>query len=123
MLARCASHHHRAFRAGYRGPACWTSGSVCARTRPPECGRFHTPAQFYTTFETSMGRTCIKTKGRKSRILASQIRELRERMRLNQGQFARLLGVSQQTVSDWERSERLRQIEIAMRLVTLLGAH
>ena len=52
--------------------------------------------------------------------LALQIRSLRERLKLSQGGFARHLGVSQQTVSDWERGKRLRQIEVALRLSRFL---
>lgn len=52
--------------------------------------------------------------------LAQQIRALRERLKLSQGGFARHVGVSQQTVSDWERGKRLRQIEVALRLSRFL---
>lgn len=53
--------------------------------------------------------------------LAAQIREMRVQQNLNQGQFAQQIGVSQQTVSDWERGKRLRQVHVAMRLLRLLG--
>lgn len=67
-----------------------------------------------------MSRLRSKTKVPKVRTLALQIKELRQSLRLSQGQFARTLGVSQQTVSDWERGKRLRQIEVVMRLIALL---
>ena len=54
-------------------------------------------------------------------VLALRIRSLRERLKLSQGSFARHVGVSQQTVSDWESGKRLRQIEVALRLTRFLA--
>ncbi len=54
-------------------------------------------------------------------VLASEIRMLRSRLNLNQEQFAAKVGVSQQTVSDWEKGKRLRQLQVAIDLVRLLG--
>ena len=51
--------------------------------------------------------------------LAAEIRGLRVRLGLSQGQFARECGVSQQTVSDWEQGKRLRRIKIAARLLKM----
>lgn len=53
--------------------------------------------------------------------LARRIRSLRERLKLSQGSFARHVGMSQQTVSDWESGKRLRQIEVALRLTRFLA--
>jgi len=53
--------------------------------------------------------------------LAAEIRRRRIRLNLTQGQFAREIGVSQQTISDWERRKRLRQVQLAMRLHRFLG--
>jgi DNA-binding transcriptional regulator YiaG len=52
--------------------------------------------------------------------LAVKIRRVREGLQLHQGDFARLIGVSQQTVSDWEQGKRLRQMIVAMRVMRLL---
>lgn len=48
--------------------------------------------------------------------LAGEIREVRTRQGLTQGQLAERIGVSQQTVSDWEKGKRLRQVQVALRL-------
>ena len=54
--------------------------------------------------------------------LAREIRQLRTRLKMNQALFAREIGgVSQQTVSDWEKGKRLRPLQTALRLVRLLG--
>ena len=53
--------------------------------------------------------------------LAAEIRQVRTRLDLTQGQFAERLGVSQQTVSDWEKGKRLRQIQVALRLAQLFA--
>jgi repressor LexA len=53
--------------------------------------------------------------------LAEEIRQVRTRLGLTQGQFAERLGVSQQTVSDWEKGKRLRQIQVALRLARLFA--
>ncbi len=54
--------------------------------------------------------------------LASKICEIRTRLNLSQLQFAQKVGgISQQTVSDWEKGKRLRQVQTAMRLVRLFN--
>ncbi len=53
--------------------------------------------------------------------LAAEIRQVRTRLSLSQGQFAERLGISQQTVSDWEKGKRLRQVHIALRLARLFA--
>jgi DNA-binding transcriptional regulator YiaG len=52
--------------------------------------------------------------------LAAKIRACRIRSKLSQGAFAALVGVTQQTLSDWEHGRRLRQFVIALRLNRLL---
>jgi DNA-binding XRE family transcriptional regulator len=55
--------------------------------------------------------------------LANAIRQLRAGLGLSQTQFARRIGgISQQTVSDWEKGKRLRQLQLAQRLFALLGS-
>ena len=56
----------------------------------------------------------------KTSALAREIRALRGQLKLSQGGFANYIGVSQQTISDWERGKRLRQIEVAIRLSRFL---
>ena len=45
--------------------------------------------------------------------LAARIRKARKRSKLLQGKFARTLGVSQQTLSDWENGNGLRGVVAA----------
>lgn len=42
-------------------------------------------------------------------------------MSLSQEQLAERLGVTQQTVSDWEKGKRLRHVHVALRLGRLLA--
>lgn len=51
---------------------------------------------------------------------ALAIIKLRRRLRMNQTQFARAVGVSQKTVSDWETSKGTRTVMLAIRLARLL---
>jgi DNA-binding transcriptional regulator YiaG len=67
-----------------------------------------------------MNRLPTKPTARSITALAAAIRRLRERLELSQGQFAREVGVSQQTVSDWEQGKRLRQFHVVLRLIRLL---
>jgi DNA-binding XRE family transcriptional regulator len=53
--------------------------------------------------------------------LAAEIRQVRTRLSLTQGQLAERLGISQQTVSDWEKGQRLRQVHVALRLARFLA--
>ena len=53
--------------------------------------------------------------------LARQIRQKRVRLKLTQAQFARLIGVRQQQVSEWEQGKRLRLLSVAFRLARVLG--
>lgn len=53
--------------------------------------------------------------------LAAEIRQTRTRLSLSQGQLAERLGVSQQTISDWEKGKRLCQVHVALRLGRLLA--
>lgn len=53
--------------------------------------------------------------------LAAEIREVRTRLSLTQGELAERLGISQQTVSDWEKGQRLRQVHVALRLARVLA--
>lgn len=62
-----------------------------------------------------------KNAKREFAALAEEIRELRTRLDLTQGQFAERLGISQQTVSDWEKGKRLRQVQVALRLARLFA--
>lgn len=69
-----------------------------------------------------MARRNKKPAAKTTRTLAAEIRQLRARLGLSQGQFAQAIGgVSQQTVSDWEKGKRLRQLEIALRLLRWLS--
>jgi DNA-binding transcriptional regulator YiaG len=53
--------------------------------------------------------------------LAEQIHKKRLRLKLTQAQFARLIGVRQQQVSEWEQGKRLRLLNVAFRLARVLG--
>lgn len=53
--------------------------------------------------------------------LAAEIRQTRTRMGLSQEQLAERLGITQQTVSDWEKGRRLGQVHVALRLGRLLA--
>ncbi|HEY1108937.1 MAG TPA: helix-turn-helix transcriptional regulator [Opitutaceae bacterium] len=53
--------------------------------------------------------------------LAAQIRKTRLRSKMTQAQFARVLGVRQQKLSEWERGKRLRAVLDAMALLKALG--
>ena len=55
--------------------------------------------------------------------LGTNIRRLRQKLKLSQGQFAAELGVRQQKVSEWERGERLRAVIVAWRLADFLARH
>lgn len=66
-----------------------------------------------------MARRKRKSPAKKS-ALAQEIRAVRGELKLSQGGFAQHVGVSQQTVSDWERGKRLRQLEVAIRLSRFL---
>ncbi len=52
--------------------------------------------------------------------LAALIHASRKRLGLTQRQFARKIGVSQQTLSTWERGEHLGSVFTAWRLADLL---
>jgi len=70
---------------------------------------------------TAMARSSQRRLAKEIAILAAEIRQVRTRLSLSQGQLAERLGVSQQTVSDWEKGKRLRQVHIALRLGRLLA--
>lgn len=70
---------------------------------------------------TAMARNSHRRLAKELAILAAEIRQVRTRLSLSQGQLAERLGVSQQTVSDWEKGKRLRQVHIALRLGRLLA--
>lgn len=53
-------------------------------------------------------------------ILAEKIREYRSRNRLTQEEFGRLLGVSAQAVSKWEREECYPDITFLPEIAALL---
>lgn len=52
---------------------------------------------------------------------ATTIKRLRRKTGLDQGRFARQLGVSQQTVSAWERGQCLHLVRVALKLARLLS--
>lgn len=52
---------------------------------------------------------------------AAAIRRKRLRLQLTQAQFAKLMGVRQQQVSEWEQGKRLRLLQVAVRLTRWLG--
>lgn len=52
--------------------------------------------------------------------LSTRIRKLRQKLALDQGELAKLVGVSQQVVSTWEAGKHLRQLNTGMRLGQLL---
>lgn len=54
--------------------------------------------------------------GSQARQLGARIRALRENLDLDQTQFARVVGVSQQALSSWERGVGLKRIDVGMRL-------
>jgi len=62
-----------------------------------------------------------KSAKREFAALADEIRQVRTRLDLTQGQLAERLGISQQTVSDWEKAKRLRQVQVALRLARLFA--
>lgn len=53
--------------------------------------------------------------------VARRLRKMRINAGMNQAQFARKLGVSQQKLSDWENGKRLRAAIEAFPLVRWLG--
>ncbi len=55
------------------------------------------------------------------KALAASIRTVRQKLGMSQRQFARAVGATQQTVSEWEHGLRLRPIVIAWRLADLLA--
>ncbi len=59
----------------------------------------------------------------KAQRLAKRLRTLRLTLGLDQGQFAKRVGVSQQVISTWEYGEHLRQIDTGMRLLRMLDKH
>ena len=67
-----------------------------------------------------MARPRAKIRKQTTADLAREIRVARSRLGMSQGGFAREIGVSQQTVSDWERGKRLRQLGVALRLLRFL---
>ena len=67
-----------------------------------------------------MARPRVKTRKHTGADLAREIRAARSRLGMNQGMFAREIGVSQQTISDWEHGKRLRQLDVALRLLGFL---
>lgn len=52
--------------------------------------------------------------------LGQTLRRVRAKLRLNQSQFARLLGVRQQAVSRWENGSTLHPLYVGLRLAALL---
>lgn len=52
---------------------------------------------------------------------AKFIRQIRVSRGLNQTEFAQRMGVSQKTISDWERGLGLRSVQIAMKLLRILA--
>ena len=68
-----------------------------------------------------MARNSQRRPAKEIATLAAEIRQVRKRLGLSQGQLAERLGVSQQTVSDWEKGIRLRQVLVALRLGRLLA--
>lgn len=70
---------------------------------------------------TAMARNSQRRLAKEIAILAAEIRQVRTQLSLSQGQLAERLGVSQQTVSDWEKGKRLRQVHVALRLGRLLA--
>lgn len=68
-----------------------------------------------------MARTSQRRPANEIATLAAEIRQTRVRLSLSQGQFAERLGISQQTVSDWEKGKRLRQVQVALRLSRLFA--
>jgi len=69
----------------------------------------------------AMARTSQRRPAKEIATLAAEIRQTRSRMSLSQEQLAERLGVSQQTVSDWEKGKRLRHVHVALRLGRLLA--
>lgn len=68
-----------------------------------------------------MARPHAKVRKPTTADLAREIRVARSRRGMNQGEFAREIDVSQQTVSDGERGKRLRQLDVAHRLLAFLN--
>lgn len=71
--------------------------------------------------DTAMARSSQRGPAKEISALAAEIRQTRSRMSLSQEQLAERLGVTQQTVSDWEKGKRLRQVHVALRLGRLLA--
>lgn len=67
-----------------------------------------------------MASTHRKTTDKDVVALAGEIRKVRAQLNLDQGRFAHLVGVSQQTISDWKHGKRLNQIIVSLRLVRFL---
>lgn len=70
---------------------------------------------------TAMARNSQRRPAKEIVALAAEIRQTRQRLSLSQEQLAERLGISQQTVSDWEKGKRLRQVHVALRLGRLLA--
>lgn len=53
--------------------------------------------------------------------MGQTIRRTRQRKGMTQGQFAKMIGVTQQKLSEWERGMRLRAVMDARRLLAVLN--
>lgn len=58
-----------------------------------------------------------------AKALGARIRKLRLQLGMDQAQFARVIGRSQQVISAWEAGSSLRSVEAGMRLGKLLDKH
>ncbi len=58
-----------------------------------------------------------------AKALGARIRKLRLQLGLDQAQFAKVIGRSQQVISAWESGSSLRSVDTGMRLGKLLDQH
>jgi len=64
----------------------------------------------------------VRHPSNENRALAARVRAARNRLGLNQHEFAKLVrGVSQQKISDWESGKGLRAVVAAQRLLIVLS--